>query len=494
MTVHNLEWTQLRTLVKTYLLGMYAAGIPAAYGCLSLMSGQYDVSWLLLTAAAVVLSVLTVRLPSVSFSVFSIGDVFTFLALMHFGPGPALITYWADITVLTAFRYSRDSRTFFSRIQFHRFLFNLAASAISVLAMGFAYSRAMNTHLQFPANLVLALTLSAAVWFVVNTTTLSAAVASTINQPFRVVLKETESLHLQNFFASAALAGLISLTYRQFGVYVLFFGAPLMYRLYRYHVDLIRNLSERQRNEQELALAEETQRCLLTDSLPASEHLFVRAFSRPTRYVGGDFYDFISLPSGALIGVLADVSGKGVAASLLSSMLLGCLHMQIGKSGSIIEAAGEINRFLCDRTARHQFATMMLFAISPDGTGHYINAGHTTAYLFRDGCRAIEKLDSNNTIIGMFPLMTYSAIDLRLEPGDILVIYSDGLTEAEDPNGEMLGENRLKEAVLQGAHNGAVGVEQNLLLTVKNFTRGWPQTDDMTFIVVERSRPVVDQL
>src|SRR5690242_9520124 len=105
MVVHKrqLEWTQLPTSVKAYLLAMYSAAIPAAYGCLSLMSGHYAASWLLLTVAALVLSVLTIRLPRVSFSVFTTGDVFTYIALIHFGPGPALITYWADITTLTVF-------------------------------------------------------------------------------------------------------------------------------------------------------------------------------------------------------------------------------------------------------------------------------------------------------------------------------------------------------------------------------------------------------
>ena len=92
---------------------------------------------------------------------------------------------------------------------------------------------------------------------------------------------------------------------------------------------MIKSIEQRKKLEQELTLAEETQRSLLPQSLPRVQNLNIHAFSKPTRYVGGDFYDFLELESGELFGVLADVSGKGISASLLSSMLLGCLQMQL---------------------------------------------------------------------------------------------------------------------------------------------------------------------
>src|SRR5206468_8932757 len=94
-------------------------------------------------------------------------------------------------------------------------------------------------------------------------------------------------------------------------------------------VEMIKSIEQRKKLEQELTLAEETQRSLLPQTLPSVRNLNIRAFSKPTRYVGGDFYDFVELESGQLAGVLADVSGKGISASLLSSMLLGCLQMQL---------------------------------------------------------------------------------------------------------------------------------------------------------------------
>src|SRR5262249_52131918 len=110
-------------------------------------------------------------------------------------------------------------------------------------------------------------------------------------------------------------------------------------------VEMIKSIEQRKKLEQELTLAEETQRSLLPQTLPKVPNLSIHAFSKPTRYVGGDFYDFLELESGELFGVIADVSGKGVSASLLSSMLLGCLQMQLRTRVPMDEALKRLNRF-----------------------------------------------------------------------------------------------------------------------------------------------------
>src|SRR6185295_6073366 len=115
-------------------------------------------------------------------------------------------------------------------------------------------------------------------------------------------------------------------------------------------VEMIKSIEQRKKLEQELTLAEETQRSLLPQELPRVKNLSIHAFSKPTRYVGGDFYDFIELDSGDLFGVIADVSGKGVPASLLSSMLLGCLQMQLRAGVALDEALIRLNRFLCEKS------------------------------------------------------------------------------------------------------------------------------------------------
>src|SRR5215470_17735930 len=172
-------------------------------------------------------------------------------------------------------------------------------------------------------------------------------------------------------------------------------------------VEMIKTIEQRKKLEQELTLAEETQRSLLPATLPNIRQFRIHAFSKPTRYVGGDFYDFVELESGELFGVIADVSGKGVSASLLSSMLLGCLQMQVRAGLPLDEAMNRLNRFLCEKSSSSRFVTMFLFTLDSEGTGRYISAGHNPTYLFRAAEGRVEELPSNNMIVGAFPFATY---------------------------------------------------------------------------------------
>jgi phosphoserine phosphatase RsbU/P len=251
-------------------------------------------------------------------------------------------------------------------------------------------------------------------------------------------------------------------------------------------VEMIKTIEQRKKLEQELTLAEETQRSLLPAALPNIPQVRIHAFSKPTRYVGGDFYDFVELESGELFGVIADVSGKGVSASLLSSMLLGCLQMQMRAGLPLDEAMNRLNRFLCEKSSSSRFATMFSFTLGPDGHGRYISAGHNPTYLFRAATGQIEELASNNMIVGAFQFATYEAATLNMNPGDVLLAYSDGLTEAENPQGEMLGEEAVKNVILAAASTGSQQLEQKLLATIQSFTAGRTLTDDITLIIVER--------
>jgi sigma-B regulation protein RsbU (phosphoserine phosphatase) len=251
-------------------------------------------------------------------------------------------------------------------------------------------------------------------------------------------------------------------------------------------VEMIKSIEQRKRLEQELTLAEETQRSLLPQTFPQVENLNLHAFSKPTRYVGGDFYDFVELPSGELVGVLADVSGKGISASLLSSMLLGCLQMQLRANVPVHESLNRLNRFLCEKSSATRFVTMFLFTLNSAGFGKYISAGHNPAYLFRAATAGIEEITSNNMIVGAFSFATYETGPLQLNKGDVLVAYSDGLTEAENPQGEMLGEDRVKKIIQAEAPSGSKHLERKLLETIQNFTMARSQTDDITIMIVER--------
>jgi serine phosphatase RsbU (regulator of sigma subunit) len=248
----------------------------------------------------------------------------------------------------------------------------------------------------------------------------------------------------------------------------------------------LKTLEERKKIERELALAQETQASLLPRFLPQFENYCIHAFNSPTRYVGGDFYDFQQLSSGEWVGVLADVSGKGISAALLSSMVLGALSMEFHSGTQPQEVLNRVNQLLCERSLPYQFVTLFLFLLSPDGTGQFISAGHTPAYLFRSATGRIEKLFSEHHFLGMFDFASYQSRTFRLDKGDILVVYSDGLTDAQNQQEEMFGKERLLKIIRQEAPSGSHALEQKFLEAIEEFTQGMPQTDDITFVVVEK--------
>src|ERR1700737_600193 len=144
----------------------------------------------------------------------------------------------------------------------------------------------------------------------------------------------------------------------------------------------LKTQEERKKSEQELALAQQTQESLLPRCLPQFENFRIHAFNNPTRYVGGDFYDFLQLSSGEWVGVLADVSGKGMSAALLSSMVLGAVSMEFHAGTEPPEVLNRVNRLLCKKSLPFQFVTLFLFLLGAHGMGQFISAGHNPAYLF----------------------------------------------------------------------------------------------------------------
>jgi serine phosphatase RsbU (regulator of sigma subunit) len=248
----------------------------------------------------------------------------------------------------------------------------------------------------------------------------------------------------------------------------------------------LKTLEERKKSEQELALAQETQESLLPRCLPQFENFCIHAFSNPTRYVGGDFYDFLQLSSGEWMGVLADVSGKGMPAALLSSMVLGALSMEFRSKAQPQEILNRVNQLLCEKSLPFQFVTLFLFLLSPNGDGQFISAGHSPAYLFRSATGRIEKLVPDAYVLGMFDFASYQSRAFHVDTGDILVVYSDGLTDSENLQEEMFGEERLLQLVQEEAPAKGHALKKKLLTAIEEFTQGVPQTDDITFVVVEK--------
>jgi serine phosphatase RsbU (regulator of sigma subunit) len=248
----------------------------------------------------------------------------------------------------------------------------------------------------------------------------------------------------------------------------------------------LKTLEERKKREQELALAQETQESLLPRSLPQFENFRIHAFNKPTHYVGGDFYDFLTLSSGEWVGVLADVSGKGMPAALLSSMVLGALSVEFRSSAQPQDVLNRVNQLLCEKSLPSQFVTLFLVLLDAQGMGQFISAGHNPAYLFRSATGTIEELFPDAFVLGMFDSASYQSRTLHLDKGDILVVYSDGLTDAQNQQEEMFGEERLLKIIQQEAPSGSHALEQKLLQEIEEFTQDMPQNDDITFVVVEK--------
>ena len=250
----------------------------------------------------------------------------------------------------------------------------------------------------------------------------------------------------------------------------------------------LKTLAERERSEQELALAQETQKSLLPCCVPQFENYRIHAYNTPTRYVGGDFYDFLQLSSGDWMGVLADVSGKGMSAALLSSMVLGALSTEFHCNVEPGEILKRVNRLLCEKSLPGQFVTLFLFLQNPRGVGQFISAGHNPTYLFRASTGKIERLYSDAFFLGMFEEATYESSPFHLDKGDVLVVISDGLTDAQNPRLEMFGEQKLRQIIRQEGPSGGPAIEQEFLRAIEEFTEGMAQTDDITFVVVEKYR------
>lgn len=239
--------------------------------------------------------------------------------------------------------------------------------------------------------------------------------------------------------------------------------------------------------EEELAVAAEIQRELLPATHPEMEGWDLVATSTPSRSVGGDMFDYIDLPNGHMGLVVADVSGKGVSAALLMASLqanLRAFSKSIADPALMVEA---VNDAMACSTRPHKFATVFYGELDPkSGALQYVNGGHNAGILCRKN-GAIEQLDVGGMIVGSFEgIAKYNVGESRFESGDVLVLYSDGVTEAEQSDGEMFGEERLEQLIAEQRAGSASEVMQSILSAVDRFTGGEPLGDDTTVMVIRR--------
>lgn len=250
------------------------------------------------------------------------------------------------------------------------------------------------------------------------------------------------------------------------------------------NVRLMHEEQEKKQLEQELGMARAVQVALSPTAFKQPEHFEVAAHSIPSRYVGGDFYDLIPLKDGRSVFALGDVSGKGIAAALLAAMAQGALQAQFASDHSLTDVIASLNKVIVQRSASNSFIT--LFCAVLDRLGHfiYINAGHNLPILARtDG--QTELLTTKSVVLGAFDFVQYNPRQTRLLPGDVVVIYTDGVTEAVNTKNEMFGDERLEKLVKENVELSAEEIKNIILDEVLIFTKGLPQGDDITLIVLK---------
>lgn len=263
---------------------------------------------------------------------------------------------------------------------------------------------------------------------------------------------------------------------------------------------LVEVAKEKERLQSELEIAREVQNQLFPKAVPEARSLHLRAFCQPARMVSGDYYDYMGLQDSKLALAIGDVAGKGISAALLMATVQSTMRTQLRAGRELAAAAGNgstqtaystaalvsrLNQQLYTYTPPEKFATFY-FGVYDDFTGllTYTNAGHLPPVLIRKGVPV--RLDVNGMVVGAFPSARYEESSVQLEPGDLLVCFTDGITEPENEYGEMFGEDRLIEVLLRNADRDTEEIIASVMESVRHWTGSPDLQDDMTMLLARR--------
>lgn len=239
--------------------------------------------------------------------------------------------------------------------------------------------------------------------------------------------------------------------------------------------------------ENELKIARGIQQGLLPASLPNEGWFRAAGSSLPSTQVGGDYFDVRALNPTTWAAVVADVSGKGVSSALLASLLQGTFLMGPTEPSMIEAMMQRLNEFLLERTRGEKYATVFYCMLDSSGIFSYINAGHPAPFQVGSDAR-LRKMHTSGMPVGMIEGAPFQMVQTQLEPGDKVVIYSDGLTEAASFEGEFFDTERLRVCLRENAGLDAIGLHAALLASVDRFTDGGILGDDITALVLEYRR------
>ena len=255
---------------------------------------------------------------------------------------------------------------------------------------------------------------------------------------------------------------------------------------------------EQEKMRRDVALAAEVQRRLLPEHPPQREGSVLAAVSLPARTVGGDYYDFLDLGDQRIGIALADIAGKGVAAALIMAVVQASLRIVAAEEGtSLPDLAAKMNGFLHRSTGANSYATFFYAQLDERSRQlKYVNAGHNPPFLLRPMASAgadldakpqpeIRELSIGGTVLGLFPQMSYEEATVDLQSGDVLVAFTDGVTEALNIAEEEFGEERLKDLLRSVVHLPAADISARISEGLKGWIKDTAQYDDLTFVVMK---------
>lgn len=251
----------------------------------------------------------------------------------------------------------------------------------------------------------------------------------------------------------------------------------------RCHPRTFEQLQEKDRMSEELRLAREIQARLQPAAPPAIEGWEVFGASSPCREIGGDYYDFIRRPDGQLVLAAGDIAGKGAGAAILMASLHAAVRIKSQNGASVGEVMREINRYIYENSPADKFLTLFYGKLDPEtGRLEYSNAGHPPPLVARRSGEVL-RLDAGGLPIGIFPDAAFEQRAITLQPGDTLLLYTDGIHEAMRANGEEFGESHLIECLTGSPECSAAELGER----IESALRGFHLTDDRTLVIVKRT-------
>ncbi|MFI5252499.1 MAG: GAF domain-containing SpoIIE family protein phosphatase [Bacteroidota bacterium] len=249
---------------------------------------------------------------------------------------------------------------------------------------------------------------------------------------------------------------------------------------------LFRDAIEKQKMEDELLIAREIQKGLLPDKLPFIRGFEMDAINISSKQVGGDYYDIIPISPTKYVIAIGDVSGKGTPASLLMASLQATIRALVPLNLSLSELTKQVNDLICHNTGSDRFITFFWGIIDTENhTLNYVNAGHNPPYIFRSN-GAIQRLDKGGIILGVMKTMVpYQEDRVAFFKNDVLLLFTDGVSESMDKNGQEYGEDRLEAIAKESLTLPPDAILSNIIASVKEHSKDTPQSDDITMIVVK---------